>query len=1193
MTSLREIFKRRIDRSIEGVIKADDEVGLRLEIEEYVLTNEIKRHLGHFLNAYNDYTNANGVWISGFFGSGKSHLLKMLAYVLENRDVDGTPAFDLFVKGGLDDALLKADLEKAIRIPSKSILFNIDQKSDIISKTQIDALLSVFQKVFDEMCGYYGKQPHIARFERDLDGRGELSAFKSEYEKIAGKPWERGREQALLEGANVAKAYVSATGVSDDVAKDILRRYRDELRQSIEDFADDVRTWLDKQKSGFRLNFFVDEVGQYIADNTKLMTNLQTIAESLATKCRGQAWIIVTAQQEMKSVIGDMTQKQHNDFSKIQARFANRIPLNSQDVAEVIQRRLLEKTSAGRVELIDLYHDNESNFGTLLDFADGGRRYPHFRDSDHFIASYPFVPYEYELFQDAIRSLSEHNAFEGRHSSVGERSMLGVFQSVAIANAPLEIGKLATFDQMFDAISAVLKGNVQSAITSAKQNLGNGFALRVLKALFLVKYVKSFRSTVHNVGILLLDRLDTDLTAHRRKIEEALALLEQQTYIQRNGDAYEFLTDEEKDVEEEIKSVDIDSTEFAAAVKEMLFGVGFRTDIKHDDSGQSFKYSSKIDDRLFGREFSIGINMLTGYEIVGDLNAVAAKSLASDDLLIVVPQDARFNSDVTLYKQTLKYLQQTSDANIKDSIKRIREERGRQNNDRLTDIKTRAEQLLGGARFFARGSEIEIRGADAATRVETAFQTLVDKVYTSLSILRGVTYTDTQVVEFAKKQPTVFDTELGEAEREIISYAQTVSASGNRTYAHGIVGHFTDKPYGWDQSAILCLTAGLVARRKLQASLSGSPVEGERLAKALKSRDERTALLFDILTEFTPAQVREIKTFIGEFFDGQPASNDGKALGEEAKTKFGNLLTELIGYAGQSEAYPFLMHLKTLEDRVSVIAKASPDWMLTKFTDMEKDELKALKETYLDRVRTFFSGNQKGIFDGARSLIENESSNIPYVSQEDADALVARLDDPDCLAGSGIRDIKSAYDRLREKLEVVVESERQAATDAIVLKAKSLFDDEAFAAISEERKAEVRSEVDRELATVGDAKLIAVIRNKVTNFNDEVFPRITGMVLNAVPDDEPAASPDTAKEDTVLEGKFESPPSSNGGPGGTGVAPSPTKGTSRQPTTVAISRIKPPISKPYLSNEKDVDLYVEGLRNSLMTEIAAGKRISL
>ena len=368
MTKLRDIFEKPVDRAIEGVIKADDEASLRVELEEYVITNEIERQLERFLDAYNNYETANGVWISGFFGSGKSHLLKILALLLENRDVGGSPAYEIFKQKCAHNEILAADLRKAVSIPSKSILFNIDQKADVISKEQIDALLSVFQKVFDEMCGYYGKQPHIAQFERDLDSRGLFDQFRMAYQSVAGKPWDRGREQALLENANVAKAYAQVTGADPSEGQGILTRYRQDFRSSIEDFADKVKDYVDAEKPGFRLNFFVDEVGQYIADNVKLMTNLQTIAESLNTKCRGRAWIIVTAQQDMGSVIGDMNQRQENDFSKIQARFANRMPLNSADVAEVIQKRLLKKTDAGIEALSDLYHRESNNLKTLFDF---------------------------------------------------------------------------------------------------------------------------------------------------------------------------------------------------------------------------------------------------------------------------------------------------------------------------------------------------------------------------------------------------------------------------------------------------------------------------------------------------------------------------------------------------------------------------------------------------------------------------------------------------------------------------------------------------------------------------------------------------------------------------------------------------------------------------------------------------------
>jgi len=282
---------------------------------------------------------------------------------LENRSINGTTALDLFLPKCKDNEILRGDLKRAVAIPSKSILFNIDQKAEIISKTQVDALLSVFVKVFDEMSGYYGKQAYIAKFERDLDGRGQYVPFRDAYQNVSGQSWERGREVALLEAKNIAQAYALATGAEVTAAQGILDRYRSDYKLSIEDFANQINGYIEQQKPNFRLNFFVDEVGQYIADNTKLMTNLQTVAESLETKCRGRAWIIVTAQEDMNAVVGEMNKQQGNDFSKIQARFANRMKLTSANVDEVIQKRLLLKNESGVALLTDIYHEQTNNSG--------------------------------------------------------------------------------------------------------------------------------------------------------------------------------------------------------------------------------------------------------------------------------------------------------------------------------------------------------------------------------------------------------------------------------------------------------------------------------------------------------------------------------------------------------------------------------------------------------------------------------------------------------------------------------------------------------------------------------------------------------------------------------------------------------------------------------------------------------------
>lgn len=1181
MTKLRSIFEKPVDRAIEGVIKADDDASLRVELEEYVITNEIERQLEKFLDAYNNYETANGVWISGFFGSGKSHLLKMLALLLENRDVGGTPAYELFKQKCADNEILAADLRKAVLVPSRSILFNIDQKADVISKEQIDALLSVFQKVFDEMCGYYGKQPHIAQFERDLDSRGVLQQFRTAYSAVSGKAWERGREQALLESANVANAYAQATGADPSEGQGILMRYRQDFRSSIEDFADKVKAYIDAQEPKFRLNFFVDEVGQYIADNVKLMTNLQTIAESLNTKCRGRAWIIVTAQQDMGAVIGDMSQRQENDFSKIQARFANRMPLNSADVAEVIQKRLLKKTETGISDLSDLYHREANNLKTLFDFSDGSIRLENFRDRDHFIHSYPFVPYQYPLFQLAIQNLSQHNAFEGKHSSVGERSMLGVFQEVAVRLADIAVGGIATFDQMFEGIRTALKSNVQQSILIAEKNLDDEFATRVLKALFLVKYVKAFKPTARNISILMLDRFDIDLTKHKRNVEEALSLLEQNTYIQRNGDLFEFLTDEEKDVEQEIKAIEVDTAEIAKELEILIFdGVIKSRKLRHEASSQEYSFARYLDDRPLGRDYELAINVVTPFhEQSGNAVAIGMRTMSRDELAIALNADARFVTDLMIFKRTDKYVRQARAVAQQPTIERIIREKGVQNSSRQRDLTLRARSLLADARLFVRGEEIEVRSEDPQAKIERAFQTLVDKVHVNLGMLRGVAYTENEIGKFlAQGNDGMFggaDANLTEAEQEILNYAQANGRTGIRTTVKAILERFERKPYGWSYAAILCTTASLIGRGKIEARQDGSPLEGEALQRGLQNSHAHGNIVLELQVEFTPAQTRKLKEFYSEFFDSQPAGSEGKALGLETADAFAALKNELAVLEAQSSRYPFLSALTQVQEEVREVTGKPYAWYVQELGRHE-DSLLDLKESILDPVRRFMGGSQKKIYDEARTYLSDQGANFGYGGDDKAGAIRAVLDDSNCLKGNAIQQMRSTLDSLKAEVDARIVAERKAALSEVEALREKLRALPEYSALADPDRRQIEAGFASVLETIEKSSLIAVIRERVNGFKSTAYPALLGRVTAPVPKPTRKAAGVGDEQQEFRDG--ESP------------APAPTP----PPTEyVAATALRVAYAKPFLADERDVDAYLDTLRETLIAEIRAGKRITI
>ena len=197
---IKDMFAKPINRELQGVIVVgqDNNANVRQELEEYVVTNELQKHFRDFFANYkksiHGATPKMGVWISGFFGSGKSHFLKILAYVLENKEVGGKKALDYFIDDHkIGDPAVLADMKLATQIPTDVISFNIAAKSDHSGNKDKDAIVNVFLRVFNEMQGFCGAIPWVADLERRLSESGRYDEFKRTYQAICGDAWEESK----------------------------------------------------------------------------------------------------------------------------------------------------------------------------------------------------------------------------------------------------------------------------------------------------------------------------------------------------------------------------------------------------------------------------------------------------------------------------------------------------------------------------------------------------------------------------------------------------------------------------------------------------------------------------------------------------------------------------------------------------------------------------------------------------------------------------------------------------------------------------------------------------------------------------------------------------------------------------------------------------------------------------------------
>ena len=1164
---IKDYFENDINRNIETVIKADDRENISTEVSEYVITKEIATKIKTFFEAYNNYTGANGVWISGFFGSGKSHLLKILSYVLENKDFNGLKSGEVFASKIEGDEILKGDIYSATRIPSESILFNIDQQAQITSKADENAILSVFYKVFYDHLGYYGFQPHVAEFEMWLDKQGKYQIFKEKFNEAYQAPWEEARMDYFDPLVTDSIAEVLAEINNTDAAKyeNILDTLEDGHKQSIENFCQRVLDYIKLKPKGFCLNFFVDEVGQYISDNTKLMLNLQTIAETLATKTNGRSWILVTSQEDMEKVVGDMNKSQQNDFSKIQARFSIKIPLTSANVDEVIEKRLLKKNDVAQQHHIKTYQKDHAHFDTLLSFSDVGIQLKGYKDAIDFANKIPFVPYQFDLFQQCRRALSTHNAFQGKHASVGERSMLGVFQQVIRKMENQDDTALVSFDMMFDGIRNELRGEIQHSIILAENNLNSPLAIQVLKTLFLVKYFSNFKTTRRNISVLLINHIDIDLKLHEKNIDEALNLLEQQSYVQRNGDIYEFLTDDEKDIEEEIKNTDIDEQAVTDLLKEIFFDeIISDNKLRYLDNKQDYEFTSKIDGIILGREKELEIEIITeNFYDYGNESLILAQTMGRAGMKVILPPNPLFIKDIKMYIRTNKYIKQTQSTTNKDTIKRILNEKGTQNAARKRNLKLIANKDLASGTVMMNGRKLEMSSTtEGKTLIVNAFQDLIKIVYPNLRMLGATLYSEESFKTTLKanqlKVSGIENDTISEAEGEILTAINRRKNQSERTSLNDLKTIFNKKPYGWYQNAIWTMVARLYKRGKIEIRKDANILDDEQVAQALLNSSFYLSTLIEAQVEIDAKLVKALKQVHADFFDENNPAHDAKEVANAFKLKLKETLTQVNELLAKKSTFPFLNSLEGFRNTLDTLSKKEYLFYLSNLKEFS-DDLLDTKEDLLDPIKKFINGEQATIYESIRTMLNSDTANFGYIEGTELATLRDLLNHPKPYSGNLMREAKITKDDLSKKVLLKIDEEKAKAITAIHAKIEDLRRKDEFVALDSTKQNQITRPLEEELDKLRQQRFIANIRDAKSRTLEVIFPRqLNEMIRLSTP-----------------------------------VVPSDSGVQEPKPHYVRTSSIKVDYPKSELKTAEDVNDYIEALREAYLQQIKETKRITL
>jgi hypothetical protein len=593
MTTVRELLFRDPGKRIEPVVKISDHASLAEDLRQFVLTDSLAREVSKFLDAFTDSLRARvqggtgsdsmAVWLSGFFGSGKSHLAKVLGGLLANEMLEpdqGRTAIQIFMPHLDDPTLSYANDIKASLLQIRNqatcttLPFEIKSKQD---PTADDSIARTCLAAFYESLSLSGTI-WLARLEFKLQCEGLFEGFCSAYEAQNGRLWKHDRQEHAFYMDELTRALAAALGRTEASAREMIEVYRqDRDRVTPEGAIKEMLAYLESLAPDVaprepHLIFVIDEMGQFVGDSDKLIHELQALVEQAGNLGKGRIWFICTSQEALDQVV-DRAGLKLNALGKLDARFGVRIALTSENVRRVVQERLLRKREKLRAEMAGYYKTYE---GALYDLADLHlSRSLATLDTDSFIDSYPFMPNTVPLVQDLF------TAMRGFKLSGSERSMISVVQGCLRHLADKQLGVLASLDLVFDQVADELSADgylgsagmrvIREADTRIDPAPGKPLACapsRVLKALWLIQRVDWVPRTPEVLAKLLADGISDDIGRLRQSVADTLARLQEAGLVgvdEATGQ-YRYLTEVERGLEAEI----------IALIREMGLGVARR-----------------------------------------------------------------------------------------------------------------------------------------------------------------------------------------------------------------------------------------------------------------------------------------------------------------------------------------------------------------------------------------------------------------------------------------------------------------------------------------------------------------------------------------------------------------------------------------------------------------------------------------
>ncbi|WP_438588936.1 BREX system P-loop protein BrxC [Dubosiella newyorkensis] len=1104
---IKKMFKDDIDRKINGVIQVqqDQSAVIEQEVKEYVVTSELKKHFNKFFAEYADSfeeeTNNVGVWITGFFGSGKSHFLKMLSYLLENKEIDGKKTVDYFRKK-FDDELSFMNVEKCVRGQTETILFNIDVESP--STKDDSVVLRVFTKMFYNHLGLYGSDLKLARLERYIEKKGLWEEFKQAYEAITESDWLKTRQEYNFFASDVIDALVQA-GVMNESDAEHWIYSAEEAELSIAQLVEEIKAYVETKPKDFRLLFMVDEVGQYIGTNRSMLLNLQTLIEELGSVCRGKVWIVATGQE----ALDEMIKVRQDEFSRIMARFAIRLSLTSSSVDEVIEKRLLTKTDQATQTLEEVYECNENVLKNLYAFDTEVKDLKGYSSEREFVNVFPFVPYQFTIMQKVFNEIRMHG-HAGKHQSQGERSMLNGFQESARNIKHKNEYALVPMYAFYDTLHSFLDTSVRSVIERAERAANNDEGLtiedtKLLKLLYLVRYIDDIQSNIENLTILMADSITVDKLVLREKVTASLNRLQKQNYIGRNGDVYQFLTDEEQDIAREINNQVVDSASVISKIAKLIFDDIYPLRKFRYTKG-NYQNDFEINKSVDGQNHGNAVNGEMRLRFITEANDDASdlklmvESKNYEAICRLCEEYSIFN-DIENSLKIEKFIRQKNVNQLPESVQKIITNKQKEA-QRLSNVaKENLQNAILHGKFFIDGQIETISGTSVKGVLDRALTLLVESTYNSITDIDHPLTSDADLRNILK------DTGEGLARNEaacdqVFRYLQQQKMLKRTISMSDLDNRYQKKPYGWKEIDVVGVVLQLMVGQKIMIKRNGQMVQlnDVHLLDYLRKRTETRSTQVLIRETISTRKINTVVSFLKDYFGVMDVPNNEDDLVRFIVQLFEEEKKHLLELKekDRDENHPGSREIKNAESLIQEVLLARNDHfaLVNKICELEEDLFDSKED--MEDVNAFYA-NQVVLFKQAleerRKVMQDEKDflyPIPEVKGA-VNAIAAITKISNQFDYGEIPKLNGYISLIRDERNKVLEEKKKELFDLIdicetELKAVTNKDPKLHS-ILEDGKAQF-DQLRQEVSKIVKLLLIETKRARITSVNDAIHNKI-------------------------------------------------------------------------------------------------------